>query len=134
MGVRFMYNHLLYFAYWLVNSIVLYFFGSMFSQNIVLGNWRFNPIESAIYTGFWVTFFIWVLWDFAMSKGIKFDSSAVTFGYFFSANVFAFWIVSRFSQVAGFGITNYFWTFAIGLGAYIVQRIAWKLVVGKKSV
>lgn len=129
-----MYNHLLYFTYWLFNSIVLYVFGLVFPANIILGNWRFNPIESAIYAGFWVTFFLWVLWDFAIAKGVRFDSGAVILGYFWTANTFAFWIVSRFSQVAGFGITNYLWAFAIGLGAYIVQRIAWKLVVGNKSI
>jgi len=126
-----LYNHLLYFTYWLFNSAVLYVFGLLFPMNVILGNWRFNPIESAVYAGFWVTFFIWVLWDFTIAKGVRFESGAVTLGYFWVANAFAFWIVSRFSQVAGFGITNYLWAFAIGLGAYIVQRIAWKLVVGK---
>jgi hypothetical protein len=113
--------------------VVLYVFGLVFPANVILGNWRFNPIEAAIYAGFWVTFFIWVLWDFAMAKGIRFDSATVILGYFWSVNIFAFWIISRFSQYAGFGITNYLWAFAIGLGAYIVQRLAWGLIVGKKA-
>jgi hypothetical protein len=126
-----MYNHLLYFTYWLFNSVVLYVFGLIFPTNVVLGNWRFSPIEAAIYAGFWVTFFVWVLWDFAIAKGIKFDTGIVTLGYFWSANIFAFWIVSRFSQYAGLGITSYLWALAIGIVAYVTQRLAWSLIVGR---
>ena len=124
-----MYNHILYFTYWLGNSIVLYLFELGFPHDVILGNWRFNPIESAIYAGFWVTFFIWALWDFALAKGVKFDTPVVTFGYFWAANIFGFWLVSRFSQIAGFGITNFMWAFAVGLAAYVVQRLAWRLIV-----
>lgn len=129
-----MYNHLLYFAYWFFNSVVLYVFALAFPSSVVLGNWRFGPIEAAIYSGFWVTFFIWVLWDFALAKGVKFDSGAVTFGYFWSANIFAFWLVSRFSEYAGLGITSYLWALLIGIAAYFVQRIAWRLIAGKKGI
>lgn len=128
-----MYNHLLYFTYWLVNSAILYVFGVLFPGNVILGNWRFNPIESAVYAGFWVTFFVWVLWDFAIAKGIRFDSATVTLGYFWAANIFAYWIVSRFSQIAGFGITNFLWAFAIGLAAYMVQRLGFRLIAGKNA-
>jgi hypothetical protein len=128
-----LYNHILYFTYWLFNSAVLYVFGLLFTGNVTLGNWRFSPVESAIYAGFWVTFFLWVLWDFALAKKVNFDTGAVTFGYFWAANIFAFWIVSRFSQVGGFGISNFLWAFAIGLAAYMLQRLAWRLVVGRAA-
>ena len=105
----------------------------MTSGNVVLGNWRFGPIESAIYAGFWVTFFVWVLWDFALAKGIKFDSGMVTLGYFWSANIFAFWVVARFSEYTGLGITSYLWAITIALFTYVLQRLTWRLVVGKKG-
>ena len=126
-----MYNHLLYFSYWLGNSIILYIFNVIFPGGVVLGNWRFGPIEAAIYAGFWVTFFVWVLWDFAIAKGVKFDSMATTVGYFWAANIFGVWIVSRFSQYAGFGMASYLWAIAIGLGAFLIQRLARRLIVNK---
>lgn len=129
-----MYNHLLYFSYWIVNSLVLYAFTFLAPSNVILGNWRFSSIESAIYAGFWVTFLIWVLWDFALAKGIKFDTGAVTLGYFWSANILAFWLVSRFSEYAGFGVTSYLWAITIALFAYMSQRLTWHLVVGKKGI
>jgi len=47
-----MYNHLLYFVYWLFDSIIIYVFGLVFPTSVVLGNWRFGPIEAAILFGF----------------------------------------------------------------------------------
>jgi hypothetical protein len=127
------YNHLLYFSYWLTNFLVLYIFGRAFPLDVVLGNWRFGGVEAAAYGSFWVTFFVWVLWDFAMAKGVNLDSPIVNLGYFWSANFFAFWIVARFSQYAGVGITNYGWAMLLALGTYLAQRLAWKLIVKKKA-
>ena len=123
-----MYNHLLYFSYWLVNSAVLYVASLLFPGNVVLGNWRFGALEAAIYAGFCVTFFVWVLWDFAMAKTVKFDAKIVTFGYFWSANILSFWLVSRFPRYAGFGMSDYVWALLVAFIAYFAQRLAFKLV------
>src|SRR3972149_1067978 len=98
-----MYNHFLYFSYWILNSLVLYLFFLVFGDSVVLGNWRFGALESAIYSGFWVTFLLWTFWDFALAKGVKFDNWLTTLGYFWLVNTFSFWLTSRFSQYAGFG-------------------------------
>lgn len=129
-----MYNHLLFFSYWVVNALVLWGFNSFFGGDVVLGNWRFSILESVIYSGFWVTFLIWSFWDFALAKGMKFDNAPTTFGYFFLVNAFSFWLVSRFSEYAGFGITGWAWVFAIGVVAHLVQRLLRKVVVGKRTV
>lgn len=129
-----MYNHLLYFVYWILNSLIVYSFNLAYPDHVILGNWRFNPVESAIYAGFWVTFFVWVCWDFAIARGLKFDSAVVTFGYFWLSNAFSFWVVSRFSQFAGFGITSYVWALLIAVFAYILQRFAFRVVAGKNSM
>lgn len=128
-----MYNHLLYFLYWIINVAVLYSSKFVFAQNIVLGNYRFTPLEAAIYSGFWVTFFVWVAWDFAIARGLKFESKLVTFGYFTIINIFAFWVVSRIALYMGFGITHYFWVLPLAVVAFLLQRITYRLVVGKKA-
>jgi len=127
-----MYNHLLYFIYWLINASVLYVFGQLFGNDVVLGNWKFSILESVVYSGFWVTFFIWCFWDFAIAKGLKFNSFMVTFGYFFLVNIFSFWLVSRFPYYAGFGVTGFFWVTLISFCAYFLQRFGRSIVVGKK--
>jgi len=127
-----MYNYLLYFIYWFVNAAILLLATFVLPGNVVLGNWRFNAIESSIYAGFCATCFVWVLWDFAISKGVEFESKVVTFGYFWIANIFSFWLVSRFSQYAGLGISKFYWVLLLALIAHFAQRIAWSLVVKKK--
>ncbi len=117
-----MYNHLLYFSYWLVNALVIYLFNNFFGSDVVLGNWKFGVVEASLYASFWVTFVIWCFWDFAIAKGLQFDSPVVVFGYFWVVNLFAFWLVSRFSSYFGFGVTSYFWPAVIALVAHALQR------------
>jgi len=124
-----MYNHLIYLSYWIANSVILYLFSALSGGNVVLGNWKFGPVEASIYSGFWVTFLIWCFWDFAMAKGLKFDTTAVTIGYFWSVNLFAFWLVSRFSQYFGFGVTGFIWPVFLGLAAHFLQRFVRILVI-----
>jgi len=127
-----LYNHLLYFTYWIINALVVYIFSLIVPGDVVLGNWRFGALEAAVYAGFWVTFFVWLLWDFAISKKVNFDTGIVTLGYFWAANIFAIWIVARFSQYAGLGIRSYLWAFVIGFVAYAAQRLAWRFIVDKR--
>ena len=125
-----MYNHLLFLAYWFINSTVLFIARSLVPDNsIILGNWRFNSFESSIYAGFWLTFLIWVWWDFAIARKIKLDKTVITFGFFFLVNSISIWMVSRFSYMTGFGLTNYAWALAIGLTATLLQRVGWRLIV-----
>lgn len=128
-----MYNHVLYLAYWAVNALVLYLFGTFAGNDVVLGNWKFGATEASIYASFWVTFLVWCFWDFAMAKGLKFDTTVVTIGYFWSVNLFSFWLVSRFSQYFGFGVTGFIWPVMLGFVAHFLQRFARILVVRGSS-
>lgn len=128
-----MYNHVLYFGYWLATSVSLYIFASIFPDSVVLGNWRFGMVESAFYAGFWVTFFIWCFWDFAIAKGLQFETPLVSLGYFWSVNLFSVWLVARFSQYSGLGISDHIWAVVVGLGAHSLQRLVRKIVVSRSK-
>lgn len=123
-----MYNHLLYLAYWIVNAAVL-FFTSLLIPAVRLGGGRFNSIESAFYAGFWLTFLIWVFWDFAIARKFNFESKTVNFSYFLLVNFISIWVISRFSSLTGFALTNYAWALVIALAAVLLQKIGWRLVV-----
>lgn len=125
-----MYNHILYLAFWVANSCVLFLFGvADLKENIVLGNWRFNSFESAIYAGFWLTFLYWVWWDFGMVRGIKLKNKFVILAYFLFVNFFSVWAVSLFHYIFGFRINNQYWILPIGILLTIVQLFVWKNVV-----
>jgi hypothetical protein len=123
-----MYNHLMYFAYWVINSFVLYLAGLFIPDSVVLGNWRFNSLESALYAGLWLTFLIWVCWDFAMARELNLKNKATSFIFFLLVNTISVWIISRFSGIMGFELLNYQWALGIGFVATILQRIPWQFV------
>jgi len=129
-----MYNHYLYLAYWVANTAILYLFGWVFPESIVLGSYRFNSLEAAFYAAFWVTFFIWLFWDFALAKRVRFNVPVVTNSYFFIVNTLSFWLVSKLARITAFGIQRFYWAIAIAIVAVIFQHWVKQLVVGKTRI
>jgi len=130
-----MYNHLLYFAFWVANTFALIFGSLLMPGQIYLGSWRFNLFESAIYTAFWLTFLFWIWWDFSVSRNFKLRKGS-TLVYFWLVNSVSLWLVSRFSAFTGFSlspdgvlVTIFFW------GAVMVtaQAFCWKLIIKRGS-
>ena len=128
-----MYNHTLYLTYWIVNAVTLYVANFLLSDFIVLGTWKLTPIEAAIYAGFWITFFIWIMWDFVIARGVKFRSYEGAWAYFYIINVFGIWLASRFSYIAGFGVVRFWWILLIAIGTNTLQRYFWKIITKPKK-
>jgi len=122
-----MYNHLLYLAYWFINSAVLYAAGILIPA-VRLEDGRFSSIETAIYAGFWITFMIWVWWDFAIARKFLFNNTA-SFFVFLIVNSISIWAVSRFYFFTGFILTDYVWALGLGVAATILQRMVRGMVV-----
>ena len=128
-----MYNHILYFYFWVANCLVLLVFNQVFSIDVVLGNWRFGIIEAAAYSGFWQTFMIWLFWDFALARRIDLSRPLVKFVYFYPVNVFSFWLVARFANYSGLGISNFIMAFILGLAGYWLQQWVCRRVTAGSS-
>ncbi|OGM14313.1 hypothetical protein A3A76_00050 [Candidatus Woesebacteria bacterium RIFCSPLOWO2_01_FULL_39_23] len=131
-----MYNHILYLLYWLANILLLLVVGLVFPDNVVLGNFRFNMVESAIYAGFWTMVVFWAMWDYLYVRDIKLDKVSGRFFIFWAFNFTAFWLVSRFSHIAGFGISSFWWALLLGLVANFAQNFIWGKIVerGKSNL
>lgn len=127
-----MYNHLLYLLYWILNSLVIYLISGLFPESVVLGNFKFNPVESAIYAGFWVTVIFWAMWDFIHVRGVVLSRTAGSLWVFFVMNFVSVWLVSRFSHIAGFGISSFVWALLIAFIANLVQRAIWRIVTARR--
>jgi len=128
------YNHLLYLLYWILNTLVLYLFFRIFPSWVVLGNFRLLPVEAAVYAGFWLTFFVWTMWDFIFIRGVKLEPESLAFSYFFFVNALGVWLVSRFAHLTGLGIANFGWAFLVGAVADLIQRFAWRAVLGRNKL
>lgn len=122
-----MYNHLLYLLYWLVNSFTLSLFYYVFPEDFVLGTWKLTAVEASIYSGFWITFIVWIFWDYAMAKEWK-SRGLNTILWFWLANSVGIWITARFSNFTGFGISYYYLALILGFFTTLFQRIILKIV------
>lgn len=127
-----MYNHILYLSYWIFNSFLIYL-GSevLIIQDIQLGNSRLNSIESAIYSGFCLTFLVWIWWDFAIARKINLKKPYVTLLFFYCVNCFSLWVLSKFSHITGIAIESVAWILIFAIATTIAQRIVWKVIVGR---
>lgn len=130
-----MYTHLLFFAYWIINSLVLFTASVIIPGNeVTLGSWRFSGIESAIYAGFWLTFLIWVWWDFAIARRLNSTKKFVAVSYFLFVNVFCIFALSRFPALTGLTLKSFWLAVILGVVTTTLQRLAWRRMVKKGSV
>lgn len=128
-----MYNHLLYLFYWLINLVVIYLVKWLWPESLILGNWRFAEIESAIYTGFWMTFLLWLVWDFALARGLRMEDRLATWLFFGVVNCASVWVITRFGFYLGLAVSSFSWVLVVGLAATLIQRLIWSLVVERKK-
>lgn len=127
-----MYNHILYLLYWFFNSVIIFILSEAVNiREIRLGSSRFNSIESSIYAGFCLTFLIWVWWDFAIARKFNLKNEKTTTLFFLFVNCFSLWVMSRFSFITGFSVSSFLWLFILGVIVTAVQRVVWKVVVGR---
>ena len=123
-----MYNHILYFSYWLVSFAVFYLTHWLFQEDFVLGNWRLTALEAGIYASFWLVVFVWVIWDFLLSRKVELKDNLATWLYFWAVNAVGIWLLGKLSQILGLGIKSYLWAIGVGLVVNLAQRLAWKWV------
>jgi hypothetical protein len=125
-------EHLLFLLYWLLNSLAISLLGLIFPSLVVLGNMRLVPLEASIYAGFWVTFFVWTMWDFVLVRKVDLEPFALRLLFFFSVNSLGIWIVSRYAEkYTGLGIVSFWWALILGGLITLLQIVSWKLV-GKR--
>jgi hypothetical protein len=115
-------NRLLYIFFW---PLLLFLAASIFTVDVVLGTYRFSGLEAAVYSGFWITFLAWVIWDFVKARGISLKNKALAVTVLWLANSAAVWIVARFAHLTGLGISSYRWALLLGLVVALAQGSFW---------
>lgn len=123
-----MYNHTLYFLYWVVNFVVFYLSSYFLEGSVVLGNWKFTPIEAAIYSSFWLVFFIWIVWDFLIARRVILKENFYVWIYFWAVNAVGVWLISKMAYFLGLGITKWYFAVIIAFFANMLQRLVFRIV------
>ena len=126
-----MYNHLLYLVYWGVNAVVIYAAGSLSGGAVELGVNKFVPFEAAVYGGFWMTFIVWTVWDFAIARGYKLGTGMTGMVYFLAANVLGMWAVTKLGVITGIRISDWLWLVGMALVCNFAQRLVRERLAGK---
>ena len=124
---KLMYDHILFLLYWLLNSLLLSLLGFIFPSEVVLGNFRLLPFEASIYAGFWLTFFVWTMWDYVLVHKVTLEPFLLRFLFFFFVNSLGIWIISRYAKYTGLGLTSFWWAFLLGGVADLLQSVSWNL-------
>ena len=120
-----------FFLFWLLNLLSIRLLWIIFPNMIVLGNWRLTPMEAALYAGFWLTFFVWTMKEYLIVRNVKFEPPVLMHRFSFVVNCLGVWIISRYSQYTGLGITSFWWALVLGGAAYLFQLVVWT-VIGKR--
>ena len=128
-----MYNHLLYIAFWAINTLILILGSAFAGEYVRLGNSRFTNIEAGVYAGFWITFIVWAFWDFSMGRRYNLQKKYRSFIFFFLVNIFAFWAASKFEHWIGYKLLDFSWVFVLSFIATFSQRII-KKAMTKRSL
>ncbi|HYD35834.1 MAG TPA: hypothetical protein VD999_07275 [Vitreimonas sp.] len=112
------------------NMMVIYLSHLVFPGNVVLGTHRFSLFEALLYSQVVLTFMIVgavpVIELIAEQMRYKLQDMHWMLLYFF-LNIGAVWVVARFAEVLGMGISS--WMVAVGL-AFILNIVQGGLVTG----
>ena len=122
-----MYDHILFLLYWLLDSLLLYLLGYIFPSEVVLGNFRLTPFEASIFAGFWLTFFVWTMWEYVLVRKVKLESFNLRIIFFFFVNSLGIWIISQYGKYTGLGIASFWWVLVLGGVMDLFQGVAWNL-------
>lgn len=124
-------DHIHFILLWLLNSISLYVLGAIFPSEITLGSLHLSYFEAAIYAGFWLTFFLWTLWEYLLVRKVGLEPFALRLFYFFFVNSLGIWIISQYGRFSGLGVASFGWVLILGGILDLLQGAFWN-ILGKR--
>jgi len=112
---------------WLLNSVIIFLANSAFGTNYVLGNAVMTPIVAGIFTGFLLTVLTKSVKPLLAKVGMAKKSRCSMFLTYWIVNSLVIWTLARLSVITGFGISAFYWAFALGLvtslGQWLIRQV-----------
>ena len=113
-----------YFVIKIVNAIVIYFANMWFPENVVLGTVSLSPLWAILLTSGALSLFTVLmmpfLTQFELMQGRDLKPVEMMVVYFF-INFFGLWVLTRFSEVFGMGVTSWLVVAILALFLDIIQ-------------
>ncbi|MBI4057795.1 hypothetical protein HY405_00550 [Candidatus Microgenomates bacterium] len=106
---------------WAVNSILILLASALYPANFVLGTANISPLGGAILSGFILTAFCRLAKAFLTKVGLKVEGRYKKFLKYWLVNSVGIWLIARMAPITGLGISAFYWAFALGFVASLVQ-------------
>lgn len=124
-----MYNHILFVTYWAISSIFLTVGKILSFKPIDLGNSKYGMSESALYGGFFLTFWIWICWDVMIVRKITPKGDILAVLVFGLINFFGLVLGSILDRFTGFRLSNYVYGLGGGIILAGIQRLVYLWII-----
>ncbi len=91
---------------WVVNVVLLWLLALIFKDGVVLGNARLSMLMSAVFSGLILTALGALVEPSVKASGYKVKSYGIWTAIYFTVNVLGLWIIKRFADATGLGISS----------------------------
>ncbi len=109
---------------WVVNSFALYAASVFYPSYFVLGTAQLSTFAAAAVSGFLLTLLCKLAGSLVKTWGLRKLGRAVMFIYYWAINGVVIWFIAKLAPFSGFGISNFYWAFALGLVINFAQWVA----------
>ncbi len=118
--------------FWLVNSAFFYFAPFIFTGFIVSGNVRLTAFLASIISGFLLTVIDAATQPFSASLKIKLQEDWQWTLCFLFVNVLGIWLIARYADLTGVGISNAWMAVLMGAILTLIQWLIEKFLFKKQ--
>ncbi len=123
-------NYMLFVSIGIVNAITLFLANILFPTEIVLGNSTWSPILSAIITGILLSAVMGLPEPLMKTLNVKIKNEMHLALVYLVFNVVGLWVLARFANYFGFGVTSFVVVLVLGFVLNLVQFFVWKKTTG----
>lgn len=106
---------------WIANTILLLVLSAIFTSNIVLGNAAITKPMASVLSGLILSILIYFVPIIAKKVDLKLkDENMIVIAYFV-VDFIALWIIKRFADFTGLGISSILFVFVLAVVAALIQ-------------
>ena len=117
-----------FFVFWLVNSFIFYFAAFVLVGLVVIGNARLTAFMASVISGFLLALADVAIMPVCNSLSIKLKDEWQWVLVYLFINVLGVWVIARYADLTGVGITNAWMAVFLGIVLNLGQWGAWKLI------
>lgn len=106
---------------WIANSLLLLIFATLFVNDIVLGNAIITKPMSSVLVGLILTLLISLVPQASKKLDLKMKDGKILTSAYFVVDLVSIWIIKRFADITGFGVSNILWVVILAIFAALMQ-------------